>query len=123
LPGLTRHPALLLEPIFLQGFTAETREDGTYLQLDGASLRVAKERLSNASEMASVDFGKVQSLFGLIGFDRGVWGVEPLAVVTSGKKSETIFVGRDAIKSLAKSKNDVLAVLQERASKLLRAKR
>ena len=124
LPGIARHPALFFEPLFLSGFTVTSKEEALYLQLDGASLRIAKERLSDASELTSADLSKSQSLFGLLCFDRGVWGVEPLAITTTiGKKTETLFVGRDNIKSLAKSKSDVLAVLKERASKLLRAKR
>ena len=123
LPGIARHPALFFEPLFLKDFTVVTKEQDVYLQLEGASLRVAKERISDASEFASADLSKSQALFGFLCFDRGVWGVEPLAITTAGKKVETLFVGRDGIKSLAKTKSDVLAILKERASKLLRAKR
>lgn len=122
LPGLAaldRHPVQIAEPVYLEGYTAD--KDGTTLDLGGASLRVAVERVSSAAELRPEHVAGSSALFGLLRFDGGAWGVQPLAVA-SGK--ETLFTGSGAAgpPKLAKKQKPTLAVLKERASRLLRKK-
>jgi hypothetical protein len=66
---------------------------------------------------------KSKAMLGLLRFDGGHWSVQPLAVTVGGKKETCEYVGSGAIAALApRKKGDVLAILQERASRLLRQK-
>jgi hypothetical protein len=122
LPGvaaLDRHPLQIAEPVYLEGYTAD--KEGTALDLGGAALRVATERISSASELRPGGVAGSSALFGLLRFDGGAWGVQPLAVA-HGK--ETRFTGSGAAEppKLPKKQKPTLAVLKERASRLLRKK-
>lgn len=122
LPGvapLDRHPLQIDEPVYLEAYTAT--DDGTALDVgDGVSLRVAAERVSGASELEPEDVAGSSALFGLLRFDGGAWGVQPLAVA---RGKETLFTGSGAATPpKTGKKKPTLAVLKERASRLLRKK-
>jgi hypothetical protein len=122
LPGvaaLDRHPLQIAEPVYLEGYTAD--KDGTALDLgDGVSLRVAAERVSGASELQPEDVAGSSALFGLLRFDGGAWGVQPLAVA---KGKGTLFTGSGAAEPpKTGKKKPTLVILKERASRLLRKK-
>jgi hypothetical protein len=120
-----RHPVQLAEPIFLDGYAVEQREGKVTLAWgETAALPVAMERLHPLGLTAEV-IGRSTQLFGLLRFDAGCWSVQPLAVsgpAAKGKgKVETIMAGDGAAAVLAKPpKNSVVAILQERAGRLLR---
>src|SRR5262249_23038305 len=122
LPGvaaLDRHPVQIAEPAFLEGYQAN--KEGTSLDLgDGASLRVATERISGISELQSGHLAGSSALFGLLRFDGGAWAVQPLAV--AGPKA-TAFTGSGAAEPpKSGKKKPTLVILKERASRLLRKK-
>jgi hypothetical protein len=60
---------------------------------------------------------KASALVGLLRFDRGRWSVQPLAIKI-GSQVELAGVPPQSLKS----KDDTVAVLRERAGKLLRKK-
>jgi hypothetical protein len=118
-----RHPIHLAEPISLTGYKVLS---GDVAQLDcgdGAVLRLATERLPASSELASDHVAGSDALFGLLRFDGGAWSVQPLCVRVGGKKASEEYVGSGAQTVVStRKKNDTLAILRERAGKLLRQK-
>jgi hypothetical protein len=117
--ALDRHPLQIAEPVYLEGYTANG--GGTSLDLgDGASLRVATERISGISELQPAHVVGSKALLGLLRFDGGAWAVQPLAV--AGPK-ETVFTGSgSAAPPKTGKKKPTLGILRERASRLLRKK-
>jgi hypothetical protein len=117
-----RHPVQIAEPVYLEGYQVC---DGDDLHLDcgdGAVLRVAAERLSSASELQPDQVKQSEALLGLLRFDGGAWGVQPLAVRLGGKKGGEAFTGSGAYAFVRGGKGETLATLQERAGRLLRKK-
>lgn len=101
-PAISRHPIHLGEPIHA----------AVPLELPWAS-----ERLPIDTELDEKALQSAEQVIGLLRFDRGGWRVQPLCV--RGAKGH-ILSGEGLQKRRAKLKEDTLAVLQERASKLLR---
>ncbi len=128
--GLDRHPAQLAEPVLLTGFktvkieshkskrssAAELVEEQA-LEVAGTKLPLSGARLSDSSGMTIERIEKAGALIGLLRFDRGRWTVQPLAI-KSGSKAELAGVPPQSLKA----KDDTVAVLRERAGKLLRKK-
>jgi hypothetical protein len=117
-----RHPVQLAEAVHLTEYQFHDGKPPT-LGLDGVELPLAVTRLSSASELTIEHVGNSSALLGLLRFDGGHWSVQPLAVALAGKKGGAQYTGSGAVAAIApKKKGDVLAILQERASRLLRKK-
>ena len=125
LPGVAaadRHPVQLAEPVYLEGYKA-VEDDGWRLEFDdGATLGMATSRMGRSSELSPEHLKKSRGLFGLLRFDSGAWAVQPLAVSRPGEKPPETFVGSALFDAPPKKKKPTLAILQERASRLLRKK-
>jgi hypothetical protein len=121
--GLDRHPVQLAEPFFVENFSVTTNAESklTSLSAEGVALPVLLGRMSPASEWSAKEIGASVSLLGLLRYDAGGWGIEPLFSAGKGKK-DLFYTGREGVAQALKGKSDSLAVLQERASRLLRAK-
>ncbi|MCA1994753.1 MAG: hypothetical protein LDL41_22300, partial [Coleofasciculus sp. S288] len=119
-----RHPVQLSEPVFLEGYTIEKDQDTLSLSWgESGKLRVATERISPLSEITREAIASSTQLFGLLRFDAGHFSVQPLAITVQPAKGKpkTIFTGQTAVNILKKPpKNSTVAILQERASRLLR---
>jgi hypothetical protein len=117
-----RHPIQLAEPVFLPVCQVKKGKPPT-VEADGASLPLAVERISRASELASADLTEATSLLGLLRFDGGRWAIQPLALSLGGKKAGEVFTGQGMADHLTvKKKGGTLGILRERASRLLRQK-
>ena len=128
--GLDRHPAMLAEPVFLTSYktakhethkskrasVAETIQEQA-LDFGSAKIPLSGAHLSEYSGITLDQINKSSAMIALLRFDRGRWCVQPLAL-RQGNKNE--LGGTPPIS--AKSKDDTVAVLRERASKLLRKK-
>ena len=119
-----RHPAQIAIPIFLKDYTVAQDENGE-LWLDfGASgrLPVATRRLCAFSELTPEIAANSSQMFGLLRFDQQHWEIQPLGVAATVKKKNVIlFSGENAAAVLKKPpKTSTIAILQERASRLLR---
>jgi hypothetical protein len=117
-----RHPVQLAELVHLTGYQFHDGKQPT-LGIDGIELPLAVARLGSASELTTEHVGNSSALVGLLRFDSGHWSVQPLAVALDGKKGGVEYTGSGAAEAIApRKKGDVLAILRERASRLLRKK-
>ncbi|MHC5539978.1 hypothetical protein ACYOEI_17295, partial [Singulisphaera rosea] len=76
-------------------------------------------------EARTVAVRSSEAMIGLLRFDSGRWSVQPLGVRTKGKSGGDVFVGPpETAKGTSKKKKDgdTLAILRERAGRLLRKK-
>jgi hypothetical protein len=118
-----RHPIHLAEPIYLTGYKVKSGDDPALDCGDGAVLPIATDRLSASSELSFDLIANSTGLFGLLRFDAGHWSVQPLCVSAGGKKPSDEYTGSGAqAAATTRKKNDTLAILKERAGKLLRQK-
>jgi hypothetical protein len=117
-----RHPVQLAVPVYLDGYNVQDGDEPLLSWDDGTRLPVALRRLSSASELQPEQVAASTALLGLLRFDGGAWAVQPLAVRLGGKKGGAEFTGSGAYEFVRKGKGETLAVLQERASRLLRKK-
>ena len=119
-----RHPAQISVPIFLKDYAVAQTDDGE-LWLDfGAAgrLPVATRRLCAFSELTPEVAANSSQMVGLLRFDQRRWEIQPLGVAATVKKKNVIlFSGESAAAVLKKPpKTSTIAILQERASRLLR---
>ncbi|HZF52169.1 MAG TPA: hypothetical protein VE093_26125 [Polyangiaceae bacterium] len=125
--GTDRHPALLSEPVYLEGYSFQKKGDsgGPELRFGSAGLPVAVERMGDMHDLSLDDVDRSQKMIGILRYDRGRFAVQPLAVLTGGKKVEHLAVGSSgasiAAGGDAGGRDSTLGILRERASKLLRA--
>lgn len=116
---IDRHPIQLAEPIFLSDYRIAQDNTPSLSWGDAGALPIATEQISPLSEVMEATLHSSQ-MFGLLRFDAGRWAVQPLAVTVQGK---TFFTGQKAAKILkSPPKTSTVGILQERASRLLRAK-
>ncbi|MEV1173369.1 hypothetical protein AB0J09_33630, partial [Nonomuraea sp. NPDC049784] len=121
---LDRHPVRIAEPVFLEGYTMQ----GDTLDLGGNTLPVALDRLPDCGPLTPELVSASSACIGLMRWDGGQWLLQPLAVQATVKKKPVAAHTGDwamgptdpkVVKAEAKA-GDVVAVLRERAGRLLR---
>jgi hypothetical protein len=120
---LDRDPIHIAEPVLLEGY--RFRDDA--LELGDQRIRVDMAALPTAGPLTPAGVSASSTMIGLLRWDGG-WSVRPLAVRRKVKSALTAFHNGDwalgptdpkVAKAHAKS-GDAVAVLRERAGKLLR---
>ncbi|MFH9617091.1 hypothetical protein ACH4MM_25785 [Streptomyces pratensis] len=126
---LDRHPARIAVPVFLEGYTARTDDDGVLtFTVAGLDLVVDTDRIPAAGPLTPEAVAKSGACIALIRWDAGAFGVQPLAVETTVRKKVTAvqagaWAGGTADKAgvrAEKAATDAAKVLSERAGRLLR---
>ncbi len=121
---LDRHPVHIGGPVLLDGYRFR---DGT-MELDGQRIRAELDALPSSGPLTAAGVGGSAAMIGLLRWDAGDWSVRPLAVRRKVKGVLTDFHNGDwalgptdpkIAKAHAKS-GDAVAVLRERAGRLLR---
>lgn len=124
-PPLDRHPVRIAEPVLLEGYKAR-RET---LELDGTTLAIDVGRLPACGPLTPALVAASTECVGLMRWDGGRWAVQPLAVRATVKKKPVEAHTGDwalgpadpkAAKAEART-GDAVALLRERAGRLLRA--
>ncbi|WP_062213795.1 hypothetical protein [Streptomyces sp. NBRC 109706] len=123
-PPLDRHPVRLAEPVLLEGYTIK----GDTLHLDGQQLPLALEQLPSSGPLTRQLVAASTELIGLLGWDGG-WSLRPLAVRATVKRKQVeahngdwALGPTDPKIAKAEARNgDAVAVLRERAGRLLRS--
>ncbi|OKJ65632.1 hypothetical protein AMK27_04190 [Streptomyces sp. CB02009] len=127
---LDRHPARIAVPVLLEGYTAEEEDDGMLLfVLAGHRLAVDTDRVPAAGPLTPEAVAASGACLGLLRWDAGEFVLQPLAVETTVRKKTTAvhagaWAGGTTDKAgvrAEKAATDSVAVLRERAGKLLRA--
>ncbi|MGW3344452.1 hypothetical protein ACWDA3_14155 [Nonomuraea rubra] len=121
---LDRHPVRIAEPVFVEGY----KSDGQTIDLGGSKLALDLDRLPSAGPLTPALVKASTACIGLVRWDGGQWSLQPLAVQASVKKQpvaahngDWALGPTDPKVAKAESKNgDVVAVLRERAGRLLR---
>ncbi|MEV4490235.1 hypothetical protein AB0K04_08995 [Micromonospora coxensis] len=125
-PPLDRHPAVLAEPVLLEGYTVH--DGGAELELDGQRIALAVDRLPSCGPVTPELVAASSACIGLARWDAGRWLVQPLAVRSTVKRKVVEVHNGDwaggvtdpkVAKAEAKA-GDAVAVLRERAGRLLR---
>ncbi|MEU6728140.1 hypothetical protein ABZ917_30920 [Nonomuraea wenchangensis] len=122
-PPLDRHPVRIAEPVLVEGY----KIDGGTLELGGSRIALDLDRLPTGTPLTPELVAASSACLGLLRWD-GRWLLQPLAVqATVKKKPVTAHTGDWAlgptdpkvVKAEAKA-GDAVAVLRERAGRLLR---
>ncbi|MCP2338496.1 hypothetical protein [Actinomadura rupiterrae] len=123
-PPLERHPVRIAEPVLLEGY----RVDGGDLVLDDHRLRIETGNLPGSGPLTPELVRASSTCVGLVRWDAAGWSLRPLAVQAVVKKKPVTAHGGEwalgptdpkIVKAQAKS-GDAVAVLRERAGRLLR---
>ncbi|MFE5515502.1 hypothetical protein ACFQ9J_33785 [Streptomyces sp. NPDC056529] len=127
---LDRHPSGIAVPVLLEGYGTETADDGTpVFTVAGHRLAVDADRIPAAGPLTPEALAASGACLGLLRWDAGEFVLQPLAVETSVRKKTVAvhagaWAGGTADKTgirAEKAATDAVAVLRERAGKLLRA--
>ncbi|MFI6493045.1 hypothetical protein [Streptomyces sp. NPDC050564] len=125
---LDRHPARIAVPVFLEGYVARSDDDALTFTVAGHSLVVDTDRIPTAGPLTPEAVATSGACIGLLRWDTGAYRVQPLAVETTvRKKAVAIHAGgwagattdKAGVKA-EKAATDAVAVLRERAGRLLR---
>lgn len=125
---LDRHPARIAVPVFLEGYTAETTDEAMVFTVAGHPLAVDVDRVPVAGPLTPEAVAASNACIGLLRWDGGAFRVQPLAVETTvRKKAVAVHAGawaggttdKNGVKA-EKAATDAVAVLRERAGRLLR---
>ncbi|MFJ8744232.1 hypothetical protein ACIRL2_33265 [Embleya sp. NPDC127516] len=123
-----RHPAGIAIPVFLENYTVDRDAEALALALAGHRLAVDVDRIPTAGPLTPEAVATSGACIGLLRWDAGGFRVQPLAVETTVKKKTSVvhagaWAGGTDDKSAAKAEKaatEAVAVLRERAGKLLR---
>ena len=115
-----RHPALLEELVYLAGNDCAIIKEGGRSTL-GGKLAVDLHRWPDSDDIASDDIAGCKALVALLRFDGGAWSLQPVAIDKGKPLPRMVGTGLSDARKKAKGSNN-LAILQERASRLLRQK-
>ncbi|MFD0344480.1 hypothetical protein ACFVH0_38405 [Streptomyces sp. NPDC127117] len=125
---LDRHPARIAVPVFLEGYAVHKDDDAITFTLPGGPLAVDTDRIPTAGPLTPEAVAASGACIGLLRWDAGTYRVQPLAVETTvRKKAVAIHAGgwaggttdKAGVKA-EKAATDAVAVLRERAGRLLR---
>ncbi|MFF0739717.1 hypothetical protein ACFYVL_04875 [Streptomyces sp. NPDC004111] len=127
-PPLDRHPVRIAVPVFLEGYTVGTGDGGTTFTVAGHPLAVDTDRIPAASPLTPQAVEASGACIGLLRWDGGTYLLQPLAVETTVRKKAVAlhaggWAGGTTDKAGAKAEKaatDAVAVLRERAGRLLR---
>ncbi|MEV4470677.1 hypothetical protein [Nonomuraea sp. NPDC049504] len=123
-PPLDRHPVRIGEPVFVEGY----KTDGRALTLGGHTIAFDLDRLPSCGPLTPALLKASTACVGLLHWDAGRWTLQPLGVQATVKKQPVAAHTGDwaqgptdpkVVKAEAKA-GDVVAVLRERAGRLLR---
>ncbi|MFE0138176.1 hypothetical protein ACFWY6_42515, partial [Streptomyces sp. NPDC059037] len=125
---LDRHPARIAVPVFLEGYAAQEDDEALTFTVAGHPLAVDTDRIPAAGPLTPQAVATSGACIGLLRWDAGAYRLQPLAVETTvRKKAVAIHAGgwaggttdKAGVKA-EKAATDAVAVLRERAGRLLR---
>jgi hypothetical protein len=129
-PPLDRHPVRIADPVLVEGYSVTVHDSpaAVTLELDGNPLAVDLDRLPGCGPLTPERVASSEACLGLMRWDGGGWRLQPLAVQATAKRRRIAVhngdwalgpTDREVVKAEAKA-GDAVAVLRERAGRLLR---
>ncbi|HET8643437.1 MAG TPA: hypothetical protein VFM37_15985, partial [Pseudonocardiaceae bacterium] len=127
-PPLDRHPVGIAEPVLLEGYAARAGDGSVSFELGGHAVAVDADRLPACGPLTPELVAASSACLGLLRWEAGRWLVQPLAVQATAKRKVVGVHNGDwaqgptdpkVVKAEAKA-GDAVAVLRERAGRLLR---
>ncbi|MGC4889746.1 hypothetical protein [Micromonospora sp. DT227] len=127
-PPLQRHPAALAEPVLVEGRVVRDDDGEPVVALDGRTIPLAVDRLPAAGPLTPALVNAATACLGLLRWDDDRWLLQPLAVRATVKRQTVEAHNGDwacgvtdpkVAKAEARA-GDAVAVLRERAGRLLR---
>ena len=129
-PPLDRHPVRIADPVLVEGYSVAVQDSpaAVTLELDGNRLPVDLDRLPSCGPLTPERVASSSACVGLMRWDGGGWRLQPLAVQATAKRRRLAVhngdwalgpADREVVKAEAKA-GDAVAVLRERAGRLLR---
>lgn len=123
-PPLERHPVRIAEPVLVEGYTVT---EGA-IDLGGSTIELDLPRLPGCGPLTAAIVASSSACLGLMRWDAGRWLLQPLAVQTMVKKKPVVVhngqwaLGHPdpKVAKASSGKDDTVAVLRERAGRLLR---
>ncbi len=123
-PPLERHPSRISEPVLVEGYTAA---DGVFT-LGDQTIAVDTGRLPSCGPLTPQLVAASHACIGLLRWDDGGWTLQPIAVLTMVKRQPVAVHTTDwalgptdpKVVKAAAAAGDAVAVLRERAGRLLR---
>jgi hypothetical protein len=125
---LDRHPVRIAVPVFLEGYATGNDDGALVFTVAGHPLAVDTDRIPAAGPLTPEAVAASGACIGLLRWDAGGFSVQPLAVEATAKKKPVALhagawaggtAGKDGVKA-EKAAADAMAVLRERAGRLLR---
>jgi hypothetical protein len=125
---LDRHPARIAVPVFLEGYTVRKDDGALTFTLAGHPLAVDTDRVPAAGPLTPEAVAASGACIGLLRWDAGAFGVQPLAVETTvRRKAVAVHAGgwaggttdKTGVRA-EKAATAAVTVLRERAGRLLR---
>ncbi|WP_326674473.1 hypothetical protein [Streptomyces sp. NBC_01257] len=125
---LDRHPARIAVPVFLEGYSAQQADGAMAFTVAGHPLAVDTDRIPAAGPLTPEAVAASGACIALLRWDAGAYRLQPLAVETTVRKKAVAlhaggWAGGTSDKAGAraeKAATDAVAVLRERAGRLLR---
>ncbi|WBB76568.1 hypothetical protein O7602_13990 [Micromonospora sp. WMMD1128] len=127
-PPLQRHPAAIAEPVLAEGRVTRDGDGALLVDLGGRAIPLATDRLPAAGPLTPALLATTTACLGLLRWDDGRWLLQPLAVRATVKKQTVEAHNGDWACGVTDAKvakaearaGDAVAVLRERAGRLLR---
>ncbi|HET8660177.1 MAG TPA: hypothetical protein VFM55_14405 [Micromonosporaceae bacterium] len=126
LPPLDRHPVGIAEPVLLEGYAVRTADGPVSFELGGHTVAVDVDRLPTCGPLTAELVAASSACLGLLRWEAGRWLVQPLAVQATVKRKLVGVHNGDWAQGPTDPKvvkaqaGDAVAVLRERAGRLLR---
>ncbi|MEU1369942.1 hypothetical protein ABZ454_27940 [Streptomyces sp. NPDC005803] len=125
---LDRHPARIAVPVFLEGYAVRQDDDALTFTVAGHPLAVDTDRIPAAGPLTPEAVAGSGACIALLRWDAGSYRLQPLAVETTVRKKAVAlhaggWAGGTTDKAgvrAEKAATDAVAVLRERAGRLLR---
>ncbi|GAB2931544.1 hypothetical protein GCM10027280_19030 [Micromonospora polyrhachis] len=129
-PPLNRHPVGIAEPVLVEGYTATSSDEHSTVTFafGNVTIPVAVDRLPSCGPLTPQLVAASSACVGLLRWDGGSWSLQPLVVQATVKRKPVVSYTGDwamgptdpkVAKAEAKA-GDAVAVLRERAGRLLR---
>ncbi|MBN2533400.1 MAG: hypothetical protein JXB88_10930 [Spirochaetales bacterium] len=115
------HPVFIEKPFFLEKIRIKKQDNQLFIALPDFTVPVAMNKIDSSSLVNEKSLKSAQSVFGLLRYDAETWQFQPMVYTTGKEPDKCIFNFSASAEEIEKiTAKSTLAILRERASRLLR---